>query len=234
MDRESTYESLLKLGAWAAIVAVTIQTAAHFVYAYVWPSLLLNADNDWATFAWVSSVVTFSGALAASVLAAVGPERGPKLALAAILALFSFDEGVRLHERLAAHVDSLIPWEEAGRAAGMLVLLPLMAVAFVVLWRLSGGEAGRVRGQIRLGLGLLVTATLLEAVVSTLIRHGGWRGTDLPMVLEVVIEEGAELGGWILIVTGVAAIGFRVLFLLDAQEARGDVASIRDTVASES
>ena len=218
VDRESTGEALLKLGAWAAIIAVAIQTAAHLVYAYVWPSLLLNADNDWGTFAWASSVVTFSGALAACVLATLGPERAVKLTLAAILAFFSFDDGVRLHERLSADVGSLIPWEHAGRAAGMLVLLPLMAVAFVVLWRLSRAEAGRARGHIRLGLALLVAATLLEAVVSALIRRGGWSGSDLPMVLEVVVEEGAELGGWILIVTGLAAIGIRALTRLDAEE----------------
>lgn len=215
VDRESICAALLKLGAWTAIIAVTVQTAAHLVYSYVWPSLLLNADNDWGTFAWASTVVTFSGALAASVLAALGPERGLKLTLAAILAFFSFDDGVRLHERLSADVVSLIPWEHAGRVAGMLVLLPLMAVAFVVLWRLSRAEAGRVRGHIRLGLGFLVTAIFLEAVVSTLIRRGGWSGSDLPMVLEVLVEEGAELGGWILIVTGLTTIGFRALSRLD-------------------
>ena len=211
MDREPVSDALLKLGLRTAVIAVAAQTAAHFTWAYVWPSLLLNADNDWGTFAWASSVATFSAALAALALAYLGAPRALMLALGVTLALFSLDDIAGVHERLADELGALIPWEHTGRAAGMLPLLPLMVLAFAALWRLSSAEAHRVRRQIRLGLALLVTAMFLETLVSALVRQGGWSGAELPMVLEVVFEEGAELGGWIMIAAALAAIAYGAL-----------------------
>ena len=197
VDGDSVSDALLKLGMRVALIAVAAQTAAHFVWAYAWPSLLLNVDSDWSTFAWASSVATFSAALSAFVLAALGSDRGLKLALAATLCLFSLDDIVAVHERLSDEAGSLIPGEHTGRAAGMLSLLPLMGVASVALWRLSAAEGGRVRARLRLGLALLVTAVFLEAFASALVRQGGWSGAELPMVLEVVLEEGPSwAAGW--------------------------------------
>jgi len=54
------------------------------------------------------------------------------------------------------------------------------------------------------GLGALVLAVLMEAATPVLFALGQGRGS-IPYELESVIEEGLELGGFVLIATALAA-----------------------------
>jgi hypothetical protein len=85
-----------------------------------------------------------------------------------------------------------------------LVYLPLLAAVFVGLAAVARGMRPALRRLIVLGLSLLVAAILLE-MASPLLFAVGYDHGELGYELEAVIEEGAELGGWMLIALALAA-----------------------------
>jgi hypothetical protein len=75
--------------------------------------------------------------------------------------------------------------------------LPLLVLAGLLLWRISlevWGPAGLV---LRQGLALLVASIPVE-LAGVVTRELAEDGTDVPEDLRVAVEEGLELGGWIL------------------------------------
>jgi hypothetical protein len=121
---------------------------------------------------------------------------------------------MRIHERLgdlADRAEGLAAWEPA-RLLWPVVFLPVLAGLFLGLWWLARDlpppRAGR---HVRTGLVLLAVAVALEVASAALIRAGHDRGSGL-YELEVLLEEGAELAGWILIAGALLAA-----FALDAR-----------------
>jgi hypothetical protein len=214
---EPIIERTLRIGTQVAIAAVAVQSLAHLgnVFAADGDIDGLNVENDINLFAWASSMAIFTAALAALALAALLPAlRGRLLVLGAILVFFSVDDVATIHERLGTFVrrDVLDLPSGYGRLVWPAMFLPLLAAVFLILWDLSRRFPTAAGSALRLGLGLLVAAVALEIVSAPFYIEGG-SGTSVFGALEVVVEEGLELGAWVLIasaLTGVALFGLQL------------------------
>ena len=164
----------------------------------------LDADQEGNAFAWAAAMATFAAAFAALLLALASRRPGAPAALAGVLVFFSLDDGVAVHERIAGRLaDALGFGVSSERVIWPAVFLPLLAAALLLLLRLARAAPRRPRRAILHGLGLLVFAIAAE-VVSVAIDP---RGTA--NAVEVALEEGAELGGWLLVASGLTALAWR-------------------------
>jgi len=186
-----------------AVAGVAVQTVTDLVsfWAFDRAIELLLADSDVGVFASASIAATFTAALGAWLFSSVTPERRKLLwFIAGAAAFLSLDDQVGLHERageLAEGAVGLEGWEPA-RLLWPVLFFPLLAALFFALWRLAGSLAPRARRLVNVGSALLAGAVALELLSAVVIRAGFDRGSLL-YELEVVLEEGAELAGWILI-----------------------------------
>lgn len=218
-------DRLASLGSVLALFAVVLQTGTHLINVLLFEGRWekLNADVELGVFSWASSSATIAAAFAAAVLAIV-TRAGLRLwALVLVLTYFSLDDAVVIHERFG---DS---WATAlGLPGDPLRLLwvgslaPLLAGAFLLIWALARQSQGVIRRVLIIGLASLVTAVLAEVVAANLVA-AGWAQT-VPHLLEVVVEEGAELGGWILIASGLMARVVTVIATAPDQRSRPQLA----------
>lgn len=199
-------DRVLTLGVGLAILAVSVQTASHLANEFLLDGEIrnLDADAEFATFAWAGSVAIFAGGLGAALLAAL-EGRTLLYAVAAVLAFLSLDEIVQIHEQLALELaEGLDVPDYVGVRLWLVLYGPLLLALAVVLWRLGkdlGGERGATLVR---GVGLLVVAVGLEAV-GLPTKWLADRGVEWPDVLRIAAEEAAELGGWILVATALLA-----------------------------
>ena len=196
--------SIVRAGVLLTAVAVTGQSIAHLVNLLVADLGVhfLNVDVEGTLFSWASTAITFAAATLTALLAGLHPRRWRLfLGVAIGLAFLSLDDMAQLHERISALQTELGPIEHFARTFWPLVYMPLLAFVFVGLAVISGGMR-RVPGTlVRVGLGLLAAAILLEMASPVLFALGLDHG-DLGYELEAVIEEGAELAGWMLVTLG--------------------------------
>jgi hypothetical protein len=197
-------DRIITLGFVLAVLGVVVQTAAHLTNAFFLDYDIRNmdADADGNALAWASSVALFTaslGALFHSLFPSTPTRR--LVAMGFVFAFFSVDEVAGIHEKIAYLAVHVIEVPGPGRVIWPLIYLPLFAFVVLSLWRLSATVPARVRNTIVLGVGLLVAAVFAEAMATL------WDSNDRPLVddLEIAIEEGAELAGWILIATAFAA-----------------------------
>lgn len=207
--RDERASALLRVGLAIAAITVTAQAVAHVVGVQLLDDryLHLNADDELGLPAWVSSCATFAAAFAAFLLALMQDRiDGSLLVLAGLLAFFSLDDAIAVHERLGEKVaDALGYGETAQRLIWLILFFPLLALAAILLIRTARRLAAHHARLVYLGLGLLllaIAAELLSSVVYELadVERGSWLDT-----LEVVVEESAELAAWILIATALLA-----------------------------
>ena len=193
---------LARTGLAVALAALVLQSAAHLVNDLALDRRFrhLNADVDGNLLSWVSALATFAAASAALALAAAVPPRRRRLvALAAILAFFSADEVIGIHENLGAAFALVGLPDVAG--IWFPVYLPVFALTIWLLWTVAA-DVPAAATTLVLGVALLVAAIGAEVL------RAGWvhvldRSTSgVAYSLEVAVEEGAELAGWILIATG--------------------------------
>jgi hypothetical protein len=193
----------------AALVAVAVQSAAHFAYVYAFDAEVgqLNIDAEANTWAWISSSVVFAAAVLAVLLALADPGRAfVFLLLAAVLVLFSLDDAVSAHEELGEAITERVGLaEEWVHATWPLIFFPLIGFAFLILWKVSREAPRQVRALVRTGLALLVLAVAAEIVAAAWYVPGNDAETFVG-ALQITVEEGSELGGWILVATGLAAL----------------------------
>jgi hypothetical protein len=197
----------LRVGVALAVALVALQSIAHLidVVAFDLRFAMINADSDSGAFAWMSSVATFGAALLLCLLALVWPTRiWPLVALAGAVAFMSLDDMVGLHERVSALETTLGPIEHFARIFWPLVFMPLLAATFVGLLGIAAGLRTAPAHALLAGLALLVLAIALEMASPILFALGSDHG-ELAYELEVILEEGAELAGWILVATALAA-----------------------------
>ena len=191
------------------LVAVGVQTLAHLANALLFDSQFepLDAGVEGNIFTWASSVAIFGAALIASVHALVSRERrGSFLLLAGIFAFFSMDEVVQVHEVIGWDFATGLGLPEyLGGRLFVILYAPVFAVTLVLLWRTARASAGWPHKAIMLGLILLITAIAAEGLGEVLqFATDGSFASSRAHELEIAIEEGAELGGWIMIATGLA------------------------------
>lgn len=214
-------ERLLRIGIPLAIAAVALQTTAHLGNEFLLGDRIegLDADIEGNVFTWASSVSTFAVAVAAFLHALAFSRRRRKFALLAGLGiLFSLDDAVQLHERLALEIaEDLLGLPDYIAVRLWLVLyLPLLLLAGLLLWRVAEGVWEPAGRMLRLGLLLLVASIPVE-IAGAGTRWLDEEGTSVPEDLRVAVEEGVELGGWILVAVAltaavvVALIGYRPL-----------------------
>lgn len=209
-ESERLVARVLRIAVAVAVAAVLVQVASEFVnyFAFDMEVWALNVDADNNSFAWASSVAQFTVAAFSVLLLLAGWwSPWPLLSLTAILTFFSLDDIVRIHEEVGSvfREDVLGLGEAWGRLVWPIIFMPLLAGAFIVLWRFSERApalAGRVT---RIALVMLVLAVFAEAF-STVFHLGEDDSLgSLPDVVEVAVEESLELAAWILIAGALAA-----------------------------
>jgi hypothetical protein len=200
---------MVRWGVAAAVVAVVAQSAAHLAYVFLFDADVpqLNIDAEANTWAWMSSSVMFGAGLMALLNALADRARTlVLLALAAVLVFFSLDDAVSAHEELGGTIARRLGLsEEWADVAWPAIFLPLFGLAFVTIWQVSRESPPNVRAVLRTGLGLLVSAVVTGLVSTPWYEPGVWAETSAGAFF-IVVEEGAELGGWILVGTGLAAL----------------------------
>ncbi|HEY7707481.1 MAG TPA: hypothetical protein VH968_09965 [Gaiellaceae bacterium] len=214
-------DRVITVGIALAVAAAAWIFVSQFAYVFVFDGDAgpLNADAENNAFSWAGSVVTFTGAFVAFLLANVLQEqRGRFLVLAGTLALFSLDDTLQLHEdggtRVANELGLGDSWVHGLWPA---LFFPLLVFAFLLLWRVAEGLSERAGLVLRVGLGLLVLGVAAEALASLWYSAGETAETFVG-ALQIAIEEGAELAGWVLIVAGLTAAACRAI---------GDLAATR-------
>lgn len=202
-------DRLLRSAVVLAVAGVAIQTFIHVFNLFVLNDRYYHLDvsAEKTVFAWASSAATFAAACACLLIAAV-PETKGRLrmtVLGLLLAHLSLDDFVEIHERLGVEVDKALNLPEfIGPRVWVLVYLPLLAVAAALLvWAAFESPPRPGRYQLA-GLGLLVLGVASEAfgVVTKLLEE---HGIESPHRLRAGLEEGLELGGWILLAAGLTA-----------------------------
>ena len=165
------------------------------------PLLALDADEDGSSWSWAAiSAEAVAGALLALLAATVSSSRGMKFA-ALVMVYLSLDDFIRIHENLGS---IFTPFPHAVRVLWPLMYFPLLAALMIVLWRLCQGRGSEVTALVRSGLVVLAVAVALEVLGVALFAAGQGHQT-FAYELEVGLEEGLELAGWILIAGGMAA-----------------------------
>jgi hypothetical protein len=215
-------ERLVSTGYALALLAVGIQSVAHVANGAFFDDDIqaFNADDDASVFAWASSAVTFVAGFLVFLLWLLLSGHGRLLLVAAVLAFFSLDDMTRIHERVGTAVRSDVfglP-DESSRLLWPALFFPLLAVAFGVLWGLARDAPGRAGSTVRIGLLLLAAGVAAEVVTAPLYifdEATGWPGRT-----EVVVEEGAELAGWILVATGLTCLLLEFLRRMTTDRAR--------------
>jgi hypothetical protein len=200
----------LRVGLALTLATVAGQSILHLinVFAFDLRFDMINADSDTSAFAWLSSVATFGAALILCLLAIVRWWRTrPLVALAGAVAFMSLDDMVGLHERVSALRPTLGPIEHFARIFWPLVFMPLLAATFVGFFAVATRLRRVLARTLLVGLALLVGSVALEVSSPILFALGSDHG-EWAYELEVAVEEGAEVAGWILISTGLAATLF--------------------------
>lgn len=210
LQQELIAERLRTVGVSLAIIAVSVQTVLHLANALVFNSRFepLDAGFEGNTFTWASSVAVFGAALAMVIFALVFPQsRGSSLLLAAILAFFSLDDVVQVHEMVGWDFATGLGMPEyLGGRLFLILYAPLFALAAILLWKVGRRAHGWSSKAIIIGLALLVLAIGGEGLGGVLqFATDGDFADSAAHDLEIAFEEGAELGGWILIATALAA-----------------------------
>jgi hypothetical protein len=212
-------ERLLRIGVPLAVAAVALQTVAHLTNEFLLDDRVegLDADIEGNVFTWASSVSTFTLAVAAFLHALAFSTRRREFGLLAGLGLlFSLDDAVQLHERVALELgeDVLGLPDYLAVRLWLVFYLPLLLLAGLLLWRFAEEVWEPAGRMLRLGLLLLVASIPVE-IVGAGTRWLDEEGTSVPEDFRVVVEEGLELGGWILAAVGlmtavvVALMGYR-------------------------
>jgi len=155
--------------------------------------LLFDAEEDGGVWTWASVAAQGGGATLLAMLAAASVRWRTYAWCSVGLAYLSLDDAVRIHEKLG-YALSFFP--HGTRLIWPLLYLPLLAMVAVQLWRIADAQAGTaVRALVRGGLLALGVAILLEAETPLLFALN--LGETVVYEIEVVLEEGLEMLGWI-------------------------------------
>jgi hypothetical protein len=199
-------ERLLRIGLWLTVAAVAFQTVAHLSNEFLLDDRVqgLDADVEANVFTWASSVATFAVAVAAFLHAFVfSTGRREFGALAALGVWFSLDDAIQLHERAALELgeDVLGLPDYVAVRLWLLLYLPLLLVAGALLWTIAQQVWEPAGETVRLGLYLLAASVPVE-IAGAGTRWLDEEGTSVPEDLRIALEEGLELGGWLLAAVG--------------------------------
>ena len=201
---------MVRVGFLIAMFAVFVQTVAHLGNEFLLDDRVegLDADIEGNSLTWASSVATFAvGLMAALHAAAFERQRREFSVIAALAVWFSLDDVAIIHERVALELgeDLLDMPDYLAVRLWLILYLPLLLLAGYVLWRIAQAAKPPADRAVLYGLGLLVASIPVE-LAGAVTRKVAEDGTEVPETFRVAIEEGLELGGWILLASGLTAI----------------------------
>jgi hypothetical protein len=154
---------------------------------------------DWLSVAAVVATATAAGLRAASL----SHHRGRYVLLTAILTLLAVDDAAGLHERVTAAIAGSLGVSGRGDALFLVPYLPLLALAFALLWAAAREARPPARTIIRLGLALLVAA-LVVRVISAFVAATGISVTAWQRTVGLAAMHDAEIAAWVLLASGLA------------------------------
>ena len=197
---------LLRPALWLLLAAAALQSVLHVVNLVVFDHQIerFNADWDGSVAGWLGTILTWTAASGALLLALlVRAARTPLLVLAGLCAFLSLDDMLVLHEVVARLAPAEL-YGHAGYTLWPLVYLPMLGVVGWLVLRTARSVAPATGRQLVAGLTCLATAVVLEASAPVLYALGSDRGRPL-YESEVMVEEALETVGWGLIALGLAA-----------------------------
>jgi len=194
--------AVVRLTLALAVISFAFLGFTHLVNEFALGARIgaLDAEEDGGVWTWASVAAQAAGATLLAMLAALSVRWRPYLICALGLAFLSLDDAVLIHEKLG-YALSFFP--HSTRLIWPLLYLPLLGFLAIQLWRIADTHGGVwVRAFTRGGLAALVVAVVLEAGTPVLYAVG--LGESAVYELEVVLEEGLEMVGWVLIVGALA------------------------------
>jgi hypothetical protein len=204
----SVVEKVASLGLRLAVIAGVGQALIHLVNFVVFDArwTILDSGFEKNIPTWASAGASFTAAVAALLCAEIaGGPRRLYLGLAGILAFFSLDDSVGLHELIVhENVGEVGTLEHAAGVVWPVLYLPLLVTGLVLLVRAARSAFPASGRSILIGLGLLVAAVPFE-VVGVALLEAGFEDTSFVYAVQVAIEEAIELAGWILVAAGLIA-----------------------------
>jgi hypothetical protein len=202
-------DDILRFGFLVAAVGIAVQTVLHLVgyLALDGDYAFLSLDSDDGLFAWVTGALALVGAMSCVVLGLTTSRPRAYFGLAAVLALFSLDDVLAIHERVGHEHFGLGPDINIGRVVWPAVYSPILVVAAVLIWTVARRAPLPVGAVIRAGLVGLAAGLALE-IASVVLFQFSWGPLSRPYEAEVMLEEGFELAGLTLVVTGLAALAY--------------------------
>ena len=196
---------LVTTGVAIASSAVALLSALYLVHVYA-------LDRDTAMFdleegglvTWASSSATFSTGVVALLLSFIDSSqklRGPAVALGT--AFLSFDDANFLHERIGFGITGALNISDSYvQIIWPTLYFPLLVVVAVLLLQLVQ-DTTMAQRLIFLGLLALVSGVAME-IAGIALDQAHVDAESWPWTVEIILEEGIELAGWILITTGAA------------------------------
>jgi len=177
---------LVSGGLLLALVAVLMQVAVQLIDFGVYDLRIGALDSNLHTsvFGVASLAAQGAAALAAATRAASAEHRGGWIVATALIAAL-------LAVRMSVSYST-------SR------LLPFVAVAFGLLWLLAADEQQPARRLVQAGLSLLVFSFVVHAVGPHIVAALGYGGNSWPYQVKGVLKHSTELGGWMIVATGVA------------------------------
>jgi hypothetical protein len=162
-----------------------------------------DADEDGGVWTWASVATQAAGAALLAMMAMSSARRRGYALCSLAVAFLSLDDALLIHERLmlGGRFDF---FPHAGRTIFPLLYLPLLVAVSVGLWRIAEAQDwGWTRVLVRGGLVALAVAIGLEAG-SPLLFALGQGDNSVGYELEVAIEEGLEMMGWLWVTGGLS------------------------------
>jgi hypothetical protein len=201
-ELEAPEDLLLRSATIFAATGAGVQGLVHIVNFYFLGFRTLDANGEFTIFAWAHASLIVLAAFGAT-LHVLADRRllGMPLTLAVILAFFSMDESVVIHERVVAAVLDSAGWREVWDSFLWPIIYAPLAVAMVMLlWKVMKPSPERLRRYGIIGVLWLVTSVILEMA--------GTAYSDLEIAVHAwhaVFEEGAEFIGWTMIAASLNA-----------------------------
>jgi mannose/fructose/N-acetylgalactosamine-specific phosphotransferase system component IIC len=196
----------IRLGWSIALLACVVQTAAYLTNELVLDTRFhqLDAATDGTLFAWANTLAIVCLTVVVITAAIRGLMRTSRATVLAVgLGLLAVDDATGAHDRMRGFRMSSLPGPpRTAEAVTLAAFVLLLAIVFFLLWAEGGGAPGRAKGMMRAGLLALAFAVVTRLVGAVFGRDGTY--DDVVRAVGVAVEQGLDLGGWILVAAGYA------------------------------
>jgi hypothetical protein len=194
-----------------AVAATVVQslTTAVSLFALDGSAESLDATIEGGLWTWAAAGSALVAAAAAAALATVdvGSSRARRLwLLAAVLAFFSLDDWLVLHEEVGEWFRDELGAPDYVGGLWVLAYPPLLLAACWGLWRTAAEASPSLRRLLLASLVLLAAAVIVEflGVGTKAIEES--TGSAVAHDLRAIVEEGAELAAWVLAAGGLLGV----------------------------